>query len=191
VVSNLSKSTKTFIKTEMSAVGGARLKYHFDQAHRLKTKNLIKNGNFDIVVLQEQSMGTITNKEEFLLYSKKLSNYIKEYGAKPYFFTTWSREKTPQTQKTITKAYKEATRVNEGKAVLVGDTWAKALKTHSKLDLYIEDGSHPTPLGTFLTACVFVKTITSQLPQKITSTKILDSSDVQLCLQIVNSTMVK
>jgi hypothetical protein len=63
MVSDLSKSTSTFIKTQMSAIGGAKLKQHFNQERGLKTKDLIKNVNFDIVVLQEQSMGTLTNKE--------------------------------------------------------------------------------------------------------------------------------
>jgi len=193
MVSEFSKSTSTFIQAEMSTVGGARLKYHYTQEHGLKTKDLIKNGNFDIVVLQEQSMGTLTNKDEFLLYAKKLSNYIKQHGAKPYFFATWSRERTPLTQNTITTAYKKAASASKGKAILVGDIWGKAIKRHPKLDLYIEDGSHPTLLGTFFTACVFVKTLTGQLPSKTNTptTKRLDLNDLQLCLQIVQSTDVR
>ena len=189
VVSTISKSTNTYIYTEMSAVGGARLKYHFNQEHGLKTRDLIKKGNFDIVVLQEQSMGTITNKEEFLLYSKKLSNYIKSHKAKPYFFSTWSRKKTPETQSTITKVYKEAAEQNNGIFVLVGEAWAKAIKIKPESDLYHKDGSHPNSLGTFLTACVFVKYITGELPTKANTpkTKLLDLSDSQFYLQIANS----
>jgi len=191
MVSELSKSTSTYIKTEMSAVGGARLKYHFNQERGLKTKDLIKSGRFDIVILQEQSMGTLTNKKEFLLYSKKLSDDIKRHGAKPYFFATWSREKTPHTQNTITTVYKEAARINKGEIVMVGEVWTKALKMHPEFDLYTEDGSHPTFLGTFLTASVFVKSITGQLPSKINNTKKIDLSHLQLCLQLANSTVVK
>ena len=191
IVSELSKSTTTFIETKMSAIGGARLKYHYNQEHGLKTKDLIKKRNFDIVVLQEQSMGTLTNKEEFLLYSKKLSSYIKKYGAKPYFFTTWSREKTPETQNNITNVYKEAARINKGKAVLVGNVWAKALKKYPKLDLYVKDGSHPTLLGTFLTALTFVKTITGEIPSKIDNTQRLDLNNLRLCTEIVSAAKLK
>lgn len=186
LVSDLSKDTSTFIQTRVSAIGGARLKYHYNQERSLKTKELIKNGNFDIVVLQEQSMGTLTNKEEFLLYSKKLSDYIKKHGAKPYFFTTWSREKTPQTQNTITKVYKEAALQNNGVVVLVGEAWKLAKKKQPSIKLYAEDGSHPTLLGTFLTAAVFVKTITGSLPSKIDNTRKLDLSSFEFCFQIAN-----
>jgi len=191
MVSELSKGTSTYLKTEMSAVGGARLKYHFNQNHGLKTKELIKNGHFDIVVLQEQSLGTLTHKKEFFLYTKKLSTYIKEHGAIPYFFATWSREKTPHTQKTITKVYKEAASINKGEIVMVGEVWRKALKMHPEFDLYDEDGSHPTFLGTFLTASVFVKSITGQLSPKINNIKKIDLSYLQLCIQLVNTSIVK
>lgn len=169
LVSDLSKDTSTFIKTRMSAIGGARLKYHYNNERGLKTKEIIKNGNFDIVVLQEQSMGTLSNKKEFLLYSKKLSDLIKKYGAKPYFFTTWSREKTPETQHTITKVYKEAALQNNGIAVLVGEAWKLAKKKQPAIKLYAKDGSHPNYSGSLLSACVFVKTITGKVPKKCAS----------------------
>lgn len=186
MVSDLSKSTSTFIKTQMSAIGGAKLKQHFNQERGLKTKDLIKNVNFDIVVLQEQSMGTLTNKEEFLLYSKKLSDYIKKHGAKPYFFTTWSREKTPQTQNTITEVYKEAALQNNGVVVLVGEAWKLAKKKQPSIKLYAEDVSHPTLLGTFLTASIFLKKFTGSLPSKIDNTRKLDLSSFEFCFQIAN-----
>ena len=166
VVSSLSKETPTYIKTTMSAIGGARLKYHYNQERGLKTMDLIKNGNFDIVVLQEQSMGAIINKKEFLSYAEKLSNYIKKHNAKPYFFTTWSRKNTPETQKIITKAYKEAASKNNGIAVLVGESWKKARRQRRTLNLYTQDGSHPNAIGTFVSACVFVKKLTGVLPNK-------------------------
>ena len=187
MVSELSKSTSTYIKTEMSAIGGARLKHHYTEQHNLKTKNLIKNGKFDVVVLQEQSMGTLTNKKEFHEYSKKLSNHIKEHGAEPFFFTTWSRERTPQTQKKITKAYNEVALQNNGVAVLVGEAWKLAKKVEPTINIYNKDGSHPTLLGTFLTAVVFVKTLTGEMPSKSKNirTTNISSTNLQLCMQIV------
>ena len=186
LVSDLSKNTSTFIQTRMSAIGGARLKYHYNQERGLKTKEIIKKGNFDIVVLQEQSMGTLTNKEEFLYYSKKLSDLIKKHGAKPYFFTTWSREKTPETQKTITKVYKEAAEQNNGVPVLVGDVWKLAKRKQPSIKLYADDGSHPNSLGTLLTASIFLKKFIGPLPSKINNTRKLDLSSLEFCFQIAN-----
>jgi hypothetical protein len=188
MVSVLSKTTSTYIKSEMSAVGGARLKYHYKQQHELKTKTLIKNGKYDIVVLQEQSMGTITNKKEFLSYSEKLSKYIKKHNAKPYFFVTWSRKNTPQTQSIITNTYKKAARLNNGVLVLVGEVWKAALQKRPNIKLYDKDGSHPSKLGTFLAASVFIKKLTgANIPHSVVYSLPNNKNDYIFCIELVSN----
>jgi hypothetical protein len=65
------------------------------------------------------------------------------------------------------------------------------------IELFTFDGSHPNPLTTLLTACVFVKAITGELPQNIPqSFKIMDMDcetvylihvdrlDAEFCLRV-------
>lgn len=42
MVSELSKNNNTYIYAKMSAIGGARLKQHYNQERGLKTNNIIK-----------------------------------------------------------------------------------------------------------------------------------------------------
>jgi hypothetical protein len=51
---------------------------HWHGSKGLKTKEIIKKGKFDIVVLQEQSMGTIINPDSVLKYTKFFCNFIKK-----------------------------------------------------------------------------------------------------------------
>ncbi|MEQ8302033.1 MAG: hypothetical protein RIB47_01485 [Cyclobacteriaceae bacterium] len=186
VVSILSDSTQTKLMTAKSTVGGARLSDHWKGEKGLKTKELIKNGNFDIVVLQEQSMGTIEQADSFLIYSKKLSDFSKEHGARPYFYSTWARQKVPQFQETITKVYTQAALENDGGIVNVGEAWALAQKLRPDIDLFLSDGSHPSPLGAFLAACMFVQEFSLELPDKINpwGFTVLDSRGEQILLMI-------
>ncbi|MEP1096359.1 MAG: hypothetical protein ABJG78_14680 [Cyclobacteriaceae bacterium] len=197
IVSLVSDSTNTNLLTEKSTTGGTRLSHHWRGDYGLKTKELIENGNFDIVVLQEQSMGTIQQPDSFLIYSKKLCEFIRENGAEPYFYMTWAREKLPQQQKTISRLYRQAAKENNAVVVPAGEAWALARKLRPDIDLYIADGSHPTPLGSRLTACVFVGSINEELPGQLPRTyNILDSQgesvqlmyhdalDVAFCLKI-------
>ena len=85
LISQISDSTNVKLIISKNTAGGARLREHWEGKKALKTKEIISKVKYDIVVLQEQSMGTIENKEEFLKYSKKLCNLIKASGAKPYF----------------------------------------------------------------------------------------------------------
>ena len=128
LVSLISDSTQTKLLTSKSTAGAARLSEHWRGEKGLKTKELIKSGEFDIVVLQEQSMGTIEQPDSFLIYAKKFSDYIREYGAEPCFYSTCAREKVPQFQETITDVYNRAATENSADVVLVGETWALAKK---------------------------------------------------------------
>lgn len=197
LVSSISDSTKTKLITRKSTAGGTFLSTHWNGERGLKTKEMIKNGKFDIVVLQEQSMGAIKQKNQFFKYAKKLCDFIKKHGAKPYFYVTWARKRTPKLQKTITDTYINAAKKNNAKVVLVGEAWALAQKEKPSIELYDPDGSHPSALGSFLTACMFVKSLSKEVPRKLPntfdiinrrgeSTRLkIRSSDIAFCLSIV------
>src|SRR5665648_133272 len=93
IVSIISDSTKTKLVTRKSTVGGAFLSEHWFGKRGLKTKEIITKGKFDIVILQENSMGTIQQPDSTIKYAKLLCGLIKASGAKPCLYMTWAREK--------------------------------------------------------------------------------------------------
>ena len=167
-------------------------------------KEMIKNGNFDIVVLQEYSMGAIDEPDSLLKYSNLFCDFIKENKAKPIFYLTWAREKVPQYQEIINKTYLQAATENEADIVPVGIAWALAQQYRPDIELFNPDGSHPSDLGAFLTACIFVATILDEIPEKIngifTSFDLYGESiklmaihplDVAFCIKITEETVLK
>ena len=164
IVSIISDSTQTKIMTRKSTAGGARLSQHWKGDRGLQTKKLIEEGQFDIVVLQEQSMGTIEQADSFAIYAGLFCDFIKANLAKPYFYLTWAREKVPQYQEIITTIYTDVAKKNDAGIVPAGEAWALAQKLRPGIDLFTSDGSHPSSLGTLLTACIFVKTLSGELP---------------------------
>ena len=56
IVSILSDGSKTKLITRKSTLGGAKLSEHWKGERGLKSKEIIRDGNFDIVVLQEHSL---------------------------------------------------------------------------------------------------------------------------------------
>ena len=187
LASQISDSTNTKLLTSMSTVGGARLSYHWRGERGLQTKEIIKNGDFDIVVLQEQSLGTIEYPDSFFIYANKLCDYIKACGAKPYFYMTWARERIPQQQKIISTAYQKAAKENDAGIVRVGEAWALARQLRPDVELYMFDGSHQSPLGAFLSACMFVGAFTAEVPEKLPPWySILDSNGERVSLLFEN-----
>jgi hypothetical protein len=167
IISIISDSSKTKLITKKSTLGGSSLSEHWRGARGLKTNEIIKSGRFDIVVLQEYSMGSINEQDSVHKYLKLFCDFIKDNEAKPYLYLTWAREKVPQYQETINKVYLEAAKENEAVIVPVGKAWALAKQLRPNIELYDVDGSHPSKLGTFLTACVFVATILDEIPYEL------------------------
>jgi hypothetical protein len=167
LVSIISDSTHTKLITRKSVVGGAFLTEHWNGKRGLKSQELIKNGHFDAVVIQGNSMETILQPDTTRKYAHLLCDLIRKSGAKPYLYMTWAREKVPQYQEQISKVYTEIAQENSAVLVPVGEAWELARKLRPTLELYNPDGSHPSNLGALLTAIVFVGAITGEVPERI------------------------
>jgi hypothetical protein len=169
IVSIISDSNRTKLVTKKSTAGGAKLSEHWFGKKGLKTKEIINSGQFDIVVLQAQSMEPINQPDSFNTYGHLLCEFIKENGAKPYLFLTWARKMDPQYQEDLNEAYLKLSKENDAVIIPVGPAWAIAQRMRPNIELFLPDESHPSTLGTFLTACVFTKTITGEIPNKLPS----------------------
>lgn len=200
LVSLISDSTKTKIITSKSTASGAKLSDHWYGNKGLKSKEAISSGKYDIVVLQGSSSEAVKKKKEFLEYSKKLSDLVKASGAKPYLYVPWPPKKIPQFQEIITESHQQASKESDCGLVMVGEAWKLAKTLRPDIQLFLPDGSHPTDLGAFLTACVFVDTFSRELPKNLPDRFFITDSDgkevmifrknaldITFCLKVVKS----
>jgi hypothetical protein len=167
IVSIISEGAPVRLVTRKSTAGGASLSDHWRGEKGLHTRELIRDGRFDIVVLQDISLGPVNEPDTLKKYARLFCDLIRKSRAKPYLFVTWAHKDTPQHHETIDKVYGEAALENNAEPVPVGDTWVVALKQKPDWGLFDPDMSHPSDLGTFLTACVFVESIVHQLPNPL------------------------
>lgn len=166
MVSLLSDSLNTKLICKKSTFGGATLGDHWNSRKGLRTREILAQEKFDIVIIQDNSMWPLEHADSVLMYGKLFCDLIKSLNATPYLYNTWSREATPQTQGAIDKVYQDLALQTNAVLVPVGAVWAEAKKQKPATQLYFTDGSHPSPLGTFLNALCFVKKITGLLPTK-------------------------
>lgn len=130
---------------------------------------MIAEGDFDVVVLQNFSMAAMNDPDTSLKYMGLFCEYIRSFGAAPYLFNTWAREKVPQFQDEIDDMYELAAWENSAINVPVGPAWELAMDLRPSVDLFTSDGSHPNELGCMLTASVFVRVICGELPDRVPS----------------------
>jgi hypothetical protein len=83
------------VQTDQHVAGGYTLE---QQAKDTKSLAKIREGKWDIVVLQENSLQPILNRESMHKYARVLDAEIKRQGAKTVFYLTWARQNIPQMQ---------------------------------------------------------------------------------------------
>jgi len=143
--------------------GGYTLQNHFQDVNTLIT---IRSGEWDVVVLQEQSQTPVTNYKAFAEYVQELAAEIKHSGAEPILFMTWERPDSVQygvTTKALANNYTYLGQQLGIKVAPVGLAFAKALQERPDMVLYSADG-HPTLQGTYLATAVFYGVIFDQSP---------------------------
>jgi hypothetical protein len=169
IVSIISEGTPVKLRTRKSVIGGASLKEHWLGGRQLQTRDMIADGNFDVVVLQDFSMAAMNATDTSLKYMQLLCDLIRSSGGQPYLFNTWAREKIPQYQDEIDAMYGKAAEEFHATRVPVGPAWELAMDLRPSAGLFTSDGSHPNELGTMLTASVFVRVICGELPGQLPS----------------------
>lgn len=162
------------LQTRLVGFGGATLKSHWEKGVALRA---VRADAWDYVVLQEQSaLGTVymvdgvryvtPQPELFHRYARLFAAEIGQAGAKAIFFLTWARKgRPPREQAALNYAYIEIARELGALVAPVGIAWQDAQAGDTGIDLYLGDGSHPSPAGSYLAACVFYAVLFGESPR--------------------------
>ncbi len=164
LVSLLSGSGSTYIKTRKSTAPGAKLSQHWHGHKDLKTKYLMDSIYFDMVILQEYSLGAIEEPDSSGYYFQLFIELARQKGIQPFIFQTWSRAYRPQDMSILDDFYHKLVSQTGVPLIPVGKAWQKTLSKYSDLTLYAKDGSHPDKVGTYLSVCVILRSLTGNFP---------------------------
>ena len=197
LVQQAAASTGNTLTYDSNTPGGHRLKGH---ATNTTSINKIQVGNWDYVVLQDQSQypsfPDAQVATEVYPYATQLSNLIKQYNpcAKPAFYMTWGRENGDAgncagwpavctyegMDDLLRQRYQIMANDNNGIASPVGAVWRYLRTNHPTLDLYSGDGSHPSLTGSYAGAVTFYCTLFRKDPTLVTFNSSLSNADATI-----------
>jgi len=162
MLQSMASATATSHAIEFGTVveGGATLRSHWNG----RTIDLVRSGDWDFVVLQEQSLTPIEATRHFMSYGERFGKEIRAANAQPALFLTWSRRDRPSAQDSLNRAYRQLGDIISGTVVPVGPAWQELQRLDPTAKLYADDGSHPSPLGSFVAATAFYRTLFGELP---------------------------
>lgn len=177
---NIAASKGFDIDVDASAIGGYSMQRHCENEQTLRK---IRSRQWDYVVLQELSLNPCYPPEVVdtltYPYAKILSNMVHDncQCTQLMFYMTWGRQNgyTCDTtylplctfdgmQERLCESYCEMAEDNNGWVAPVGMAFKYMKENYPKIQLYVEDKSHPSPEGTYLAACVFYASIFRDSP---------------------------
>lgn len=158
--------------------GGQNFKGHLSYA---ATQNAIAAGNWDVVILQNQSQEPAfaeidaQHRADMLHGAAELCRRIriKSPNARIFLYETWARHAsywdghTPrgeganpsEMQARLRKWYGITAQQNQAAVIPVGDAWENQYAQPTALRLHAGDNSHPALTGSYLAALMIVGTI--------------------------------
>lgn len=163
------------VRVGHSTHSGWTLKLH---AKNEATLRKIRQGHWDIVVIQEHSeipaMSAGKRAQVMFPPLRQIVTEVRQHGAIPVLYQTWGRRDGDKhvwhddfhaMTRRLRTGY-QAAAANAGGLVVVpvGDAWEREVTAGRGNGLFMEDGSHPTPLGNSLTAEAFFETLFGKRP---------------------------
>ena len=136
--------------------GGYTLENHYNDP---ETISAITEGDWDLVILQEQSSRPMLDPSLFYDYATQLNAIIRQSGALTGFYMTWAWRNNPEMYEPIRDAYRYIGAYLDGIVVPAGVAWENAESIHGIPNLYEVDNYHPNINGTYLVACLMMAKI--------------------------------
>lgn len=164
------------VRGAMVAMGGFSLFDHLEDGSAIEA---IRRGTWDAVVLQEQStFGAVqlidgryrpADPQGMWEAGRRLYREAEAAGARPILLEHWRRRDAPERDaEMIHFAFDRLRREIGVEVAPVGPAFEAAARWGvPREELYVDDGSHPSPAGSWLAAAVLYEVVTGSLPGEL------------------------
>ena len=204
MASEMANNTGDILIYDSYTPGGYRFLNH---ASDLVSLDMIDSDNWDYVVLQGQSQETAFSQQQLesqvYPYAASLSDAIKENNgcSQPLFYMTWGREEGDSincpyapwmcTYEGMDDAIKDAylfmAESNNAELAPAGAVWRYIRENHPSIDLYSNDGSHPSLAGSYAVATTFYTMIYKKDPTLISWDSNLTADEASLIRNVTKT----
>jgi PKD repeat protein len=204
IIADVSASVGDTLIFDSNTPGGYTLQGHSTNTTSL---NKIMLGDYDFVVLQEQSQlpsfPDFQVQSDVFPYASFLDSVINRYNpcGETMFYMTWGRKNgdasnCPIWSPVCTYAgmdsllylrYMMMADSNNAVVSPVGAVWKYIRQNYPLIDLYQSDESHPSPAGSYAAACCFYTSMFRKNPLLITNNYILSATDAANIRSVVKT----
>ena len=143
---------------------------------------ILTGKEWDFVILQENTSIALSSsaEEDMFPYARTLDEKVKAAGGQTAFLMTWAPKngiKTGLKQHTVTEAqsmlagnYISISQKLDDLLIPAGVGFMRCMDAYPEIELWDADGQHPSPAGTYLTACTIYSVIFQESPENCSYT---------------------
>ena len=158
----LSRRTDCPLQVDSYTAGAMSLRGFLDSPEHAKARQMLASGDYDWVVLQDQSQTPADKPEETLHAVRRWAELAKAQDTRVLLFLTWAHASgsagrmvpMENMQERTSATYCRAAVENGARVAPVGEAWSRWYRQFPGKALHARDCSHPNAEGTYLAACV-------------------------------------
>ena len=172
--------------------GSYRLEYFADREDEVGSQvyDALENYTWDYVILQEQSVTATMGEDVMYPAARTLDTMIRQAQGEPVFLMTWAfkegininlfpglkyKETRAEMQTKIAGHYMNIAKELDAMLAPAGIAFMRCSSQFPEIELWDEDGNHPSPAGTYLSACVLYKVLYDKSPEGLEYSADLDA----------------
>lgn len=203
LVQRVAESAGDVVEYQSNTPGGCTFQQHCNNL----SMDLIRQGGWDVVVLQEQSQRPSFPQSqvevEVFPYAQQLVEavYNNNPEGEAMFYMTWGRKYGDQQNapyfpvlgtyegmdSMLYERYMYMARQYDASVCPVGRVWRYLRTNNPEIELYQSDESHPSLAGSYAAACAFYTLIFHRSPQYITYQPEIDAAQALTIREAVQS----
>ena len=126
-------------------------------------------GGYDYCVIQ-QAAHPFPGESLTLEQGRAIIELCQKAGVKPVLFMTWAEKRHPENQQQMVDTYTRLAAETGALLAPIGRIWQQVQRSRPLLELYWQDGSHASPLGSFLAAATVCSVVTGVSPERLPAT---------------------
>lgn len=204
IFASLAEAAGYDVQVERVTIGGHNLSQFADPSDEggaMVEAALTAHGDYDIIVLQEQSTRPITNPDLFEDGVTRLCSRIRQTqkDCQICLYATWGYPKQatakgqtiPEMEASIRAAYTNVANKLGVQVSPVGEAFTDVYNTLDSIGLYAEDQLHPSYEGSYLAACVHAARLLGIDPRGSAFVGELSPETAQILQQAAYSTVFK
>ena len=192
MVQQVAESMGETVEWQSNTPGGCTFRQHCSN----RSMELVRQGGWDYVVLQEQSQLPSFPQEqvesEVFPYAGRLVDSVYRYSpcAEPVFYMTWGRRNGDEhnavyfpvlgtyegMDSMLCLRYMFMAQAFDASLCPVGRVWRRLRERNPEVELYQSDGSHPSVAGSYAAACAFYTMFFRRDPDSIVYAAGLEAS---------------